>query len=145
MKLSPVMRRHRDVTFVAAGAAKGLPSVITMRTASGARRAASRAMIPPRLQPTRLTGLSAAAFSERIWAATPAGRPRQVGCYVRGSSHGPDNREMSGTGGSPESNGRRAEAGQNDHGLRDATGSCRQEGRGGEETRDADDSPSLES
>jgi hypothetical protein len=42
-------------TLLALGAAKGLPSVITMRTAAGICRVTSRAMMPPRLQPTRLT------------------------------------------------------------------------------------------
>ena len=49
-------RSYSCHALLARGApANGLPSVITLRTWSGARRAISRAKTPPRLQPMRLT------------------------------------------------------------------------------------------
>ena len=54
--LRSLARSYSCHALLARGApANGLPSVITQRTWSGARRAISRAKTPPRLQPTRLT------------------------------------------------------------------------------------------
>ncbi|WP_447746823.1 hypothetical protein [Variovorax boronicumulans] len=45
----------RQALLARGSPAKGLPSVMTLRTCEGARRASSRANTPPRLQPTMLT------------------------------------------------------------------------------------------
>src|SRR5712692_405832 len=67
--LSPVSNRHRLRTLLAVGAANGLPSVMTIRTSAAIVRATSRAMIPPRLHPTRLTGRPVAARRrDACWA-----------------------------------------------------------------------------
>ena len=79
---SPVMLRQLETTFVAAGTAKRLPSVTTMRTERGAMRVASRAMMPPQLRPTRLTCVPLASLSARTRAAT-AGRSDPAGRLLR--------------------------------------------------------------
>ena len=58
----------------------GVPYVITRRTASGCRRATSRAITPPRLQPTRETGRPA--FVDQFQHATR--EPLDVTAWITG-------------------------------------------------------------
>jgi hypothetical protein len=62
-------------TLLALSAAKGLPSVITMRTAAGICRATSRAMMPPR-PPADEADLQAGVLPELL---DPTGHGRKVG------------------------------------------------------------------
>ena len=66
----------------ALGLEAGSPSVITIRTALGAMRAASRPIRPPQLQPTSVTGVPVVARSVPIWAAI-AGRSAPAGLTLR--------------------------------------------------------------
>src|SRR5260370_1663826 len=78
---SPESKRQRLRTLLAVGAANGLPSVMTMRMSGAISRATSRAMMPPRLQPTRLTGRPVAARRrEACWAIAgrSASAPRML-------------------------------------------------------------------
>lgn len=108
--LPPVNRRQMLPILLARGAANGLPRVITMRTAAGICRAASRPMMPPRLQPTRLTGRSVAA-PRRAICARIAGISASDGRTLRpGSSRGHHSRARTGSRGWQPSNGHRLQA-----------------------------------
>ena len=108
--LPPVSRRQMLPTLLAPGAANGLPSVITMRTAAGICRAASRAMMPPRLQPTRLTGRFVAARRREICARI-AGISASDGRTLRPRlSRGHHSRARTGSCGWQPSNGHRLQA-----------------------------------
>ena len=145
-------RGHEDLaghaavrqTLDAAGAAKELPERHHHASRFGAT-VASPAMMPHRLQPTRVTGVPVAARTSGSAPPQPTGRRRRDGRCAAIPAMRLVAEKLRLTADRDRRTVGRAEAGQDDHGLRRAARRRSQKGRSSEETGDADNSARLES